>query len=291
MDEKNSKTKVLLYLGTDEIERMATILLTQYEPLLAASNAAKTATTTGTKKNKSDPFKEACEQAAKSFEGGTKAADVALFGRMMAEHPDTNIDAACQVAHAISTNKVSMEMDFYTAVDDLQGDSETGAGMMGFTGFNSSCFYRYAVIDLKQLVINLNDDRELAQKAVEAFIRASVTALPTGKQNSMAAHNPPDAIFAVVRQSGAPVSLANAFAKPMRPTHESDLMETSILKMDDYWGKLTAVYGNGGITTQAICTVPEVELKNLESARKGSLAEVVTTIVSALQANANGGQA
>lgn len=290
VEEKNSKTKVLLYLGDDEIERMTTILLGQYEALLAASNAAKAAAT-GTKKNKNDPFKEACEQTAKSFKGGTNAADIALFGRMMAEHPDTNVDAACQVAHAISTNKVSMEMDFYTAVDDLQSEEETGAGMMGFTGFNSSCFYRYAVIDLAQLEKNLGGDRELAHKAVEAFIRSSVTALPTGKQNSMAAHNPPDAIFAVVRKNGAPVSLANAFAKPMKPSHDADLMQESIKRMDDYWGKLAEVYGDDGITAKAMCVVPEVELTNLKDVKKKSLTEIVTVIMDALQKSADGGKA
>jgi CRISPR system Cascade subunit CasC len=294
VEEKNTKTKVLLYLGEDEMQRMAAILLEQYDTLLAASNAAKSAptdakksATAGAKKNKTDPFKDACAQAAKTFKGGTKAADIALFGRMMAENPETNIDAACQVAHAISTNKVAMEMDFYTAVDDLQGDAETGAGMMGFTGFNSSCFYRYAVIDLVQLEKNLGGDRELAHKAVEAFIRASVTALPTGKQNSMAAHNPPDAIFAVVRKGGTPVSLANAFTKPVRPERDTDLMEASITRLDDYWGKLTTVYGETSIAAKAICTIPTVELKHLHAAKTNSLAEVVTTVMQAL----NGGPA
>lgn len=292
VEEKNAKTKVLLYLGEDEIQRLAVILQEQYDALLTASTAAKAATTgakaatTGAKKSKNDPFKDACEQAAKAFKGGTKAADIALFGRMMAENPATNIDAACQVAHAISTNKVAMEMDFYTAVDDLQSDAETGAGMMGFTGFNSSCFYRYAVIDLAQLVKNLGDDQELAYKAVEAFIRASVVALPTGKQNSMAAHNPPDAIFTVVRTNGAPVSLANAFAKPVRPERDTGLMEASIVRLDDYWGKLTAVYGETGIAAKAICTIPDVELKNLHTAKTNSLAEVVTAVMNVL----NGGR-
>lgn len=287
VDEKNAKTKVLLYLGEDEIARLAAILQEQYDTLLAASTATKS-TTSGTKKGKgSNPFQDACAQAAKGFKGGTKAADIALFGRMMAENPATNIDAACQVAHAISTNKVAMEMDFYTAVDDLQGDAETGAGMMGFTGFNSSCFYRYAVVDLEQLTRNLNNDHELARTAVEAFLRASVTALPTGKQNSMAAHNPPDAIFAVVRASGAPVSLANAFTKPVRPARDVDLMEASISRLDDYWGKLTTVYGETGIAAKAICMIPTVELTHLHDAKKDSLTEVVTTVMQAL----NGGQA
>ena len=78
---------------------------------------------------------------------GGKAADLALFGRMLADLPGKNVDAACQVAHAISTHKVGVEFDFYTAVDDLQPEAETGAGMMGTVEFNSACFYRYANID------------------------------------------------------------------------------------------------------------------------------------------------
>ena len=288
------KTKVLLYLGEDEIGRMGGIVLEKYDALLEAKKKqdakAKAEDQEGKKKSKNekDLFQEACKEAAKEFKSNTKAVDIALFGRMMAEHSEINIDAACQVAHAISTNKVSMEMDYYTAVDDLSPKEETGAGMLGFTGFNSSCFYRYATIDLDQLKENLSGDTDLADKAVEAFLRASVSALPTGKQNSMAAHNPPDAIFAVVRQSGTPVSLANAFCKPVRPGYDSDLMAASIKEMDTYWGNLTKIYGTEGVAVKAICTIPDVELKSLSDAQKDSFEAVVETVMDALKGASNG---
>ena len=294
VDEKKNKTKVLLYLGDDEIQRMASIVLKKYDDLLTAKKQqdtkAKAEDQKGRKnsKDKNDLFQDACKKVAKEFKSGTKAVDIALFGRMMAEHSEVNIDAACQVAHAISTNKVSMEMDFYTAVDDLSPKEATGAGMMGFTGFNSSCFYRYATMDLDQLKENLSGDTDLADKAVEAFLRASVSALPTGKQNSMAAHNPPDAIFAVVRQSGTPVSLANAFCKPVRPGYDSDLMAASIKEMDTYWGNLTKVYGTEGVAVKAICTIPDVELKSLSDAQKDSFEAVVETVMDALKGASNG---
>ena len=252
-ENKENKTKVLLYLGDDEIERMGASILDEYDTLLSLTQKYAASLEKldpkeqkkERKKNKEEYIKTV-RAAVRKFEPATKAVDIALFGRMMAKHPGANIDAACQVAHAISTNKVSMEMDYYTAVDDLSPEEETGAGMIGFTGFNSSCFYRYATIDLDQLLSkkNLDGDTNLACKAVVAFLRASVTALPTGKQNSMAAHNPPDAIFVVVRHSGVPVSLANAFCKPVRPGYDSDLMAASIKEMDAYWGKLTKVYGD-----------------------------------------------
>ena len=290
------KTKVLLYLGEDEIESMGSIVLKKYNALLEAKKKqdakAETEDQKGKKKSKDekDFFQEACKEAAKEFKSNTKAVDIALFGRMMAEHSEINIDAACQVAHAISTNKVSMEMDYYTAVDDLSPEEETGAGMLGFTGFNSSCFYRYATIDLDQLLSkkNLDGDTGLAYKAVEVFLRASVTALPTGKQNSMAAHNPPDAIFVVVRKSGVPVSLANAFCKPVRPGYDSDLMAASIKEMDAYWGKLTKVYGAEGVAAKAICAIPDVELKSLADDQEDSFEAVVKAVMSALKTPANG---
>lgn len=182
------------------------------------------------------------------------AVDIGLFGRMIADLADMNIDAACQVAHALSTNQVSMEFDFFTAVDDLSPKEETGAGMMGTVEFNSACFYRYANIDLKQLIDNLGGDRELAQKAVEAFLRAAVAAIPTGKQNSMAAQNPPSLVFAVVRNQGL-WSLANAFVNPIRPDGKNGLVEKSITALEDYWVKLAAAYGEDGILARPVMSL------------------------------------
>jgi len=271
---EKDKTAVLLYLGDDEIERMKEVLLSHWDKLDAAAHKSD--------KEIEAALNEACKLATKDFKSGSKAADIALFGRMMAEHPEFNIDAACQVAHAISTNRVLMDMDFYTAVDDLQPEAETGAGMMGVTGFNSSCFYRYSLVDLEQLKENLGGDVELARKTLEAFLRASVTAIPTGKQNSMAAQNPPEAVFAVARDKGAPASLANAFAVPVRSTSEKSLAQASIEAMDSYWGKLTRVYGEDGVKVRPICLVDQAELKALKGQEVSSFEELVKVIVDSI---------
>src|SRR5690606_30773078 len=162
----------------------------------------------------------------KSLDGG-RAVDLALFGRMLADLPDRNVDAACQVAHAISTHRVSAEFDYYTAVDDLKPDDTSGADMIGTVEFNSACYYRYANIDLRQLVKNLKGeaeevDAELAEAAVRAFLIASRDAIPTGKQNSFAARNAPSFFLAVVRDRGA-WSLANAFVAPVNGQQEGGL--------------------------------------------------------------------
>ena len=185
-----------------------------------------------------------------------RTADIAMFGRMITSDAFKNVDAACQVAHAISTNKVSMEMDFFTAVDDLQPDEETGAGMMGVIGYNSACFYRYAVINVPKLVENLGGDRDLARRTVEAFLHASATALPTGKQNTFAAHSRPDFILAAVRNGGAPLSLVNAFVKPATAWDGCDLTQASVNALATFWTDVTGVYGDANDCAALPCCGP-----------------------------------
>jgi CRISPR system Cascade subunit CasC len=170
--------------------------------------------------------------------------DIALFGRMIADKPEWNVDAACQVAQAISTNRVQMDFDFFTAVDDLKPKDTAGSDMMGTIQFNSSCFYRYAVLDVDSLRSNLEGDDPLVRRAVSAFMKAFVTAIPTGKQNGMAAHNFPSYALAVVRDKGHPLSLTNAFLKPARPRGEdADLVDDSIEKLESYAVRLRDALG------------------------------------------------
>lgn len=276
--KKPDNTKVLLFVGEDEEERMREIIVDKWDTLAdAARKAAGQA--------KGEALAEKCKEVMKGFEK-TKphSPDIALFGRMLAENPAYNIDAACQVAHAISTNRVAMELDFYTAVDDLQPEEETGAGMMGVVGYNSSCFYRYALVDMGQLKENLDGDRELAERAVEAFIRAAVAAIPTGKQTSMAAQNPPDAIFAVVRGNGAPTSLANAFVRPVQPSRDKDLLTASTEAMARYWERLIKVYGENGIVARSVCQLGNADLGALAGDSVESLDELVSQVMVAVGA-------
>lgn len=135
--------------------------------------------------------------------------DVALFGRMVAEAADYNVDAAVQVAHAISTHKVEIEQDYYTAVDDNNPKGETGAGMIGTVEFNAATLYRYATINVDGLQANLGGG-ETTARAASAFIYGFVTSMPTGKQNTFANRTLPDAVVLCVRND-QPVNLVGAF--------------------------------------------------------------------------------
>jgi CRISPR system Cascade subunit CasC len=170
-----------------------------------------------------------------------------------------------------------MEMDFYTAVDELQESSDeegAGAGMMGFTNFNSACFYRYARIDWGQLVENLDGNVDLARRTVEGFLRAALDAIPTGKQNSFAAQNPTNLALALVRKDGKSWNLANAFEEPVFAKRDSGLIRPSIGAIDEYWHDLTtrrddaefeaiAVYTDASKHQQALTTLAEYHQPNV----------------------------
>lgn len=201
--------------------------------------------------------KEVKAELESLLETARNTVDVALFGRMIADKPDWNVDAACQVAQAISTNRVQMDFDFFTAVDDLKPRDTAGSDMMGTVQFNSSCFYRYAVLDVDSLRGNLDGDDALLRRAVRAFVQGFVSAIPTGKQNSMAAHNFPSYALAVIRPSGQPLSLANAFLKPARPRGEDvDLVDDSIDKLESYATRLKGMLGDANRLTWADRDLP-----------------------------------
>lgn len=214
---EGGKTQYLLFLGKKEIGALAETINKYWDQIIPVKEeAGENGKKKGNKKKEAagGAPKEVQEQIDAIFNGG-KAVDVALFGRMLADMPEKNQNAACQVAHAISTHSVEREFDFYTAVDDLKPEDSSGADMMGTVEFNSACFYRYAVVDWGKLVENLQDDKELAVRGLRAFLEGFVVAEPTGKQNTFAAHNKPEFTAVSVRRNSAPRNLANAFEKAL----------------------------------------------------------------------------
>lgn len=167
--------------------------------------------------------------------------DLALFGRMVADSSDLNVDAAAQVAHAISVHPVENEFDYFTAVDDHKAadDAEdAGAGMIGTVEFNSSTLYRYATVDVDRLCDNLGSE-DATRRAVEAFVSAFVRSLPTGKQNTFANRTLPDAVVVLVREQ-QPVNLVGAFEEAITaPTRLGRASE----KLAEYAQSVDAAYG------------------------------------------------
>ena len=179
VEEKSGQNAALFFISEQQLEKLAE---------LAAAG--------GTDKN---AYKEAMKEHP-SF-------DIVLFGRMVADDPDLNYDAASQVAHAISTHAVHTEYDYFTAVDDGQKEDESGAGHLGTVEFNSATMYRYATLNVAELKEHLSDD---TAAVVRGFVEAFVRSMPTGKQNTFANRTLPDLVYVTVR-GDQPVNLSGAF--------------------------------------------------------------------------------
>jgi CRISPR system Cascade subunit CasC len=227
--DKERKTDVLLFLSPKEIDSLEGVIVESYADLL--------------KKKRSDEVVQTLNDAIDGENKSRLSVDVALFGRMLAVMPEKNQNAACQVAHAISTHAVEREFDFYTAVDDLRPEDTAGADMMGTVEFNSACFYRYAVVDWEKLVENLQKDSDLAAKGLRAFLEGFVIAEPTGKQNTFAAHNQPEFVAVSVRRNTAPRNLANAFETALRVKRDESITKESVTKLDAKAVALNKLYG------------------------------------------------
>lgn len=192
------------------------------------------------------PDAEPVEVAAEALlRRADHAVDVALFGRMFADQPGFNREAAAQISHAFTTHRVAIDDDFYTAVDDLKKpqDEDSGAGFIGDLGFGSGVFYLYACIDRDVLVTNLGSAADgtpvLAAAGIHALVEALATTSPGGKRKAFA-HNPRASYLLAEVGPQQPRSLAAAF---LRPVSGVDLMEASITALEATCLKLDKGYG------------------------------------------------
>lgn len=176
------------------------------------------------------------------------AIDIAMFGRMLADDPEFNREAAVQVAHAITTHRAQAEEDWYSAVDDLNKAEDTGAGHLGEHGFGSGIYYQYVCVNVDLLTENLKGDIDLARKALAALASALPVTTPRGKQNSHA-HHPTAYYIRAERGTRAPRDLSGAFFTPvdarLRELGVNDLQTASIRAMEDTAFKLDKCYHGG----------------------------------------------
>ncbi|HZQ34396.1 MAG TPA: type I-E CRISPR-associated protein Cas7/Cse4/CasC, partial [Dehalococcoidia bacterium] len=290
------QTEYLLFLGNDEIERLAAAIDSHFDALAAAA-PAEAGAPGGRQRRVQSSARDVPEEVRKALDAvlntAGAAADLAMYGRMLANVPAKNIDAASQVAHAISTHRVSSEFDYFTAVDDLKPlEEDAGAGMIGSIEFNSACYYRYSNVDVDQLMRNLNGDAELARRALRAFIEATILALPDAKQNSFAAQNAPGFVLAVVRDRRQPVSLANAFEAPVLPRAGESLTGQSVTRLAQAFEQHERMYaGYSGLLAHYACGAAFEEpeyLRGLTDARVPAVRDLVERTTAAAFAEGAG---
>ena len=205
--------------------------------------------------------REPTDEEVKLLRKEQRSVDMALFGRMLASSPEFNVEAACQVSHALGVSAVTIEDDFFTAVDDLNNKEESGSGHMGEQGFASALFYTYICISRDLLVDNLGGNEELAKRAIAALTETALTVSPTGKQNSFASRAYASYALAEIGQR-QPRSLAAAFFQPVR---DADQILVAIARLKQQRDSFDIVYGK--------CADAWQELNVQES--QGTLAELL----------------
>lgn len=248
------QVKTLMFLSPAEIEEIA-------KSVAAAINAEPAPASDGKKSKKSDAagsgkaLEKACRDACKSVQL-KDAADVAIFGRMVASDHSLTVEGAGMFSHALSTHKASTDMDFFAAVDDLQKADEAGAGMTGTLEFTSACYYRYAALNLdllfdKDHLVSL--DLQERKQVVGAFLRATLLAVPGARKNSMNANTLPVYVLGIVKERGQPIQLVNAFEKPAKPLTSNDgLVGASINLMKEHHEALKKTWSIDTATEVAI---------------------------------------
>lgn len=226
LDKKNEQAQTLMFMSPSEIDsiakRTASAVLeqTDFEP-------------------KDKDIKNFCKNI-----NLTDGADIALFGRMAASLPDLTLEAASMFSHALSTHKAENDLDFYAAVDDRKPEDEAGAGMIGTLEFNSAVYYRYVGLNL-DLLFDKNHlavlDTEQRKKVVDAFIRATLMAIPGARKNSMNAATLPGYVLGTYKEAGSPLQLINAFEKPI--WSKDGILEASVTKLKEHHKKLKETWG------------------------------------------------
>ena len=237
LDKSPNRVKALIFSSPHELDMVATAY--------AESRKAK----------------KALKALGKTLPGD--AADIALFGRMVASDHALTLEGAAMFSHALSTHRVSNEIDFFSAVDDLKPEDaeDASAGMTGALEFNSATYYRFAALNLDML----EDGAHLGgltkgarQEVVRMFIRATLLARPTARHNSMHAATMPSFVLAVVREKGHPVQLVNAFDEPV--SAKGGLAEASRAKLEAEYVRLKESWG---IEAVAECRMPSMTLAQM----------------------------
>ncbi|MCA9631183.1 MAG: type I-E CRISPR-associated protein Cas7/Cse4/CasC [Myxococcales bacterium] len=283
----DTRTAHLLYMSQQEINAVASF---------AVENKDKLAKVLKKKKPDADAIKKLRKDLEAYLQAHTtkNAVDVGLFGRFVTSDEFDTVEGALQVAHGLGTQKVELEYDYFTAVDDL-GD-EPGAGHLGETEFASSVLYLYACCDLAQLGTNLGardkdgrvPDEEahaLARRSLPALVRAMAEATPKGKRTGTAPHTPAEYVEVVVRR-GAPLSFANAFLKPVASREsDGDVMAASIRRLVDHRDRVEIAYGRAeDALARFVLCLRDVDPAGVETAIVPSIGDLASRLGTELDA-------
>jgi len=259
---EKGNVKTMLYVSQLELQNIVNKMFELDFPKLLNDILDESNTEKQKEKLKKELNKLA-EKAAKDMKNAVKdTADISLFGRMVADDHSLMLEGATNFSHALSTHKVSSEIDFFSAVDDNMPSDVEGAGHIGTLEFNSACYYRYIGLNLDLLKdsdhLQHFSDEEL-NSVISSFIKATILAVPSARKNSMFGFNPPEYVLGLKR-TGQPLSLANAFENPVRA--KNGYVEPSITEMKNKFESFKSTFG---LNIEKEISIPEKNIDNFIS--------------------------
>ncbi|MDI5968609.1 type I-E CRISPR-associated protein Cas7/Cse4/CasC [Streptomyces sp. SL13] len=241
-DEYEATTNGLVYLSSESIEELA-VLATQHPEKIKKKKIEK----------KTDKSQLPAADVQEIIRRGNLV--IHTFGRMLTEVNEAHVDGAVQVAHAFTTHRSDVQVDYFTAVDDLTAAwGETGSGHLSEAEFSAGTFYRFATIDVRELLRNVGkahpsdprDASEDARNVAGAFLSSFIRSLPQAKKNSTAPHTAPDLVHISVR-SDRPLSFAAAFETPVRSAQGGGHSAASRDQLVEYAQAATTLMGSDRI--------------------------------------------
>lgn len=174
------------------------------------------------------------------------AADISLFGRMVANYHTLTIEGSAMFSHALSTHKVENEIDYFSAMEDWP-NADAGAAMTSTLEFNSATYYRFAALNLDMLFdkdhlecLDLVERKEV----VKAFVKATLQAVPVARRNSMNGYVLPGHVLCVLRDKGHPIQLVNAFEAPIKG--KDGIIKESIKALEKEYSELKTTWNLDG---------------------------------------------
>lgn len=294
--EGYKKIKTVMFFSKAEYDAIADVIA-KSDDVKNSAGALEKAVTEGNEKDKEKALKAmgkvlekgAIAKAIKSAQL-KDAADIALFGRMVANDPSLKVDGASMFAHILSTHKADNEIDFFTAVDDLNKD-EAGAGMTSTLEFNSATYYRFAALNLDELAKDdhlgdiVEDGKtvrsiETRKQVVKTFLKATIQAIPSARKTTMNGNTLPVYVLGIVREKGHPIQLVNAFETPVRRSEKGFAVE-SVNRMNIEYSDIKDTWGIDSVFAKAVAKVSlkEQVKENLGSIETCSLDDLIDGMV------------
>ncbi len=229
-DSEDSKSDTLIFMGQKEIEALAHKFeenAFDYEKVFPLSE-----------KKPEKILEKLIGKAQFALTDELDGLDIALFGRMIAQAPTLDVEAAASFSHAISTHKVTNQIEFFTALDDFS--EAQGSAHMGTLEFNAATYYRYITLDLGQLYETMGNNDEFFPQAIEAFIKALFIAIPSARQTSQAGFCTWDYAKVLVRE-GQGVQLS--FETPVK-ARDGGYLQPSIEEVKNQLAKKEKLSGS-----------------------------------------------